>query len=155
MLILLAQLGCFHRRNGDVYLRRGRWDFSIFFSNSAFEIHCFCPFLGPLCLWTAWAYLKNKPYVHVLQLLVSTAQFYGDFLYMIIEWFEGFIHGPQFHPLYFWLYFVVMNSFWLVIPGLLIGESAIYITKAVRLSGTTRIKNAPGSAKVRPSRKSS
>ncbi|OQV21259.1 putative 3-beta-hydroxysteroid-Delta(8),Delta(7)-isomerase [Hypsibius exemplaris] len=113
-----------------------------------------CVVDGPLCLWTAWAYLKNKPYVHVLQLLVSTAQFYGDFLYMAIEWVEGFVHGPQYHPLYFWGYFILMNSFWLIIPGLLMLESACFITKAVRLSGLTKVKNGPAAAK-RSSHKSS
>ncbi|GAU87523.1 hypothetical protein RvY_00354 [Ramazzottius varieornatus] len=93
-----------------------------------------CVVDGPLCLWTAWAYLQNKPYVHVLQMLVSTAQLYGDILYMVIEWMEDFSHGPVFHPLYFWGYFVVMNAFWIIIPASLIAESAIVITKAVRQS---------------------
>ena len=73
----------------------------------------------------------------MLQMLVSTAQLYGDILYMLIEWMEDFSHGPVFHPLYFWGYFVVMNSFWIIIPSILIAESAVVITRAVRQTKTS------------------
>ncbi|XP_055331407.1 3-beta-hydroxysteroid-Delta(8),Delta(7)-isomerase-like [Paramacrobiotus metropolitanus] len=96
---------------------------------------------GPLCLWTVYAYIRNKPYVHVLQILVSTAQFYGDILYMLTEWFDGFMHGPPFHPLYFYGYFVTMNSFWLIIPMLLIMESSWKITQAFIVSNRHAVIN--------------
>ena len=58
-----------------------------------------------------------------LLLLPPTGQVYGDVLYFLTEYRDGFQHGELGHPLYFWFYFVFLNSLWLVVPGLLILDS--------------------------------
>lgn len=52
----------------------------------------------------------------VLQLVVSVGQVYGDVLYFLTEYRDGFQHGVLGHPLYFWFYFVFLNALWLVLP---------------------------------------
>lgn len=58
-----------------------------------------------------------------LPLLPPTGQIYGDVLYFLTEQRDGFQHGELGHPLYFWFYFVFMNSLWLVLPGILVLDS--------------------------------
>ena len=48
---------------------------------------------------------------------------YADDIYFLTEYRDGFQHGELGHPLYFWFYFVFLNSLWLVVPGLLILDS--------------------------------
>jgi cholestenol Delta-isomerase len=74
---------------------------------------------GPLCLVEAWFILRNSPWRHALQLLVSAGQFYGDFLYFATSLLEEVERGVSYsrpEALYFWGYFVGMNTFWIVIP---------------------------------------
>lgn len=78
---------------------------------------------GPLSLWVVIAFLRHQPLRFVLQLVVSMGQVYGDVLYFLTEYRDGFQHGELGHPLYFWFYFVFLNSLWLVVPGLLILDS--------------------------------
>ncbi|KAH8804883.1 Emopamil binding protein-domain-containing protein [Xylogone sp. PMI_703] len=75
---------------------------------------------GPLSLLTALLITTDSPYRHPIQALVSTGQFYGDLLYYSTSLYEDFALGRQYYrpePYYFWVYFVVMNTFWLIIPG--------------------------------------
>ena len=78
---------------------------------------------GPLSLWVVIAFLRPQPLCFVLQLVVSVGQVYGDVLYFLTEYRDGFQHGELGHPLYFWFYFVFLNALWLVLPGLLILDS--------------------------------
>ena len=78
---------------------------------------------GPLSLWVVIAFLRPQPLCFVLQLVVSVGQVYGDVLYFLTEYCDGFQHGELGHPLYFWFYFVFLNALWLVLPGLLILDS--------------------------------
>ncbi|XP_069785271.1 3-beta-hydroxysteroid-Delta(8),Delta(7)-isomerase [Narcine bancroftii] len=78
---------------------------------------------GPLSIWTVVAFLQNKPYRFVLQLIVSLGQLYGDVLYFFTEYREGFRHGVPGHPLYFWFYFAFLNGLWIVVPGALIADA--------------------------------
>nr|QFF91466.1 sterol isomerase isoform 1 [Potamotrygon motoro]QFF91467.1 sterol isomerase isoform 2 [Potamotrygon motoro] len=88
---------------------------------------------GPLSIWTVYAFLRNKPYRFVLQLVVSLGQLYGDVLYFFTEYRDGFSHGDVGHPLYFWFYFVFLNSLWILIPAALILDawSQLSATQAV------------------------
>ena len=78
---------------------------------------------GPLSLWVVIAFLRHQPLRFILQLVVSVGQVYGDVLYFLTEYRDGFQHGELGHPLYFWFYFVFLNALWLVLPGLLILDS--------------------------------
>ncbi|XP_076448551.1 3-beta-hydroxysteroid-Delta(8),Delta(7)-isomerase-like [Babylonia areolata] len=84
---------------------------------------------GPLAFLSAWAFLANSKHRYVLQLLLSLCQLYGDSLYFLTAIFEGFIHGEYLHPLYFWFYFVFLNSLWIIIPLLLIIDSYRHLSR--------------------------
>lgn len=77
---------------------------------------------GPGSLVALYAIATKASYREPLQLAVSLGQLYGDVLYFATCFLEGFVHaapGAQ----YFWLYFVFMNSIWVVIPGLIFVRS--------------------------------
>lgn len=78
---------------------------------------------GPLALLVTYAFVKETSYRYVAQLVLSVCQLYGDVLYFAIEMFDGFTHGPVGHPLYFWFYFIFLNSLWIFIPFVCIIES--------------------------------
>lgn len=84
---------------------------------------------GPLCFLTVAAYLTGSPYRYGLQLIVSLCQLYGDTLYIMTEIKDSFIHSEMYHPLHFWFYFWFLNSFWIVVPIIMIGHS---LTKIVQ-----------------------
>ena len=85
---------------------------------------------GPLAFLATYAFLRNTSYRYVVQLVLSLCQLYGDVLYMVIEWKDGFPHGPYGHPLYFWFYFVFLNTFWIIVPLACILESWYQLTTA-------------------------
>jgi cholestenol delta-isomerase len=78
---------------------------------------------GPLAFLATLAFMRHSPYRFVVQMVLSLFQLYGDMLYFSTEVREGFIHGPVGHPLYFWFYFVFLNTFWIVVPLACIIES--------------------------------
>uniref|UniRef100_A0A8C9QGS6 EXPERA domain-containing protein n=1 Tax=Spermophilus dauricus TaxID=99837 RepID=A0A8C9QGS6_SPEDA len=87
---------------------------------------------GPLSLWVVIAFLRQQPLRFVLQFLVSVGQLYGDVLYFLTEYRDGFQHGEFGHPLYFWFYFVFMNALWLVLPAIFMLDSVKQLTRAQR-----------------------
>uniref|UniRef100_A0A672L6H0 EBP cholestenol delta-isomerase n=1 Tax=Sinocyclocheilus grahami TaxID=75366 RepID=A0A672L6H0_SINGR len=78
---------------------------------------------GPFSIWIVVAFLYNHSYRFVLQLIVSLGQLYGAVLYFFTEHRDGYIHSEYGHPIYFWYYFVFMNTLWIVIPFILIVDS--------------------------------
>ena len=83
---------------------------------------------GPLALLVAYAFVKQTSYRYVAQLVLSVCYLYGTVLYYTIEMSDGFVHGPVGHPLYFWFYFVFLNSLWIFVPSACIIESWKNIT---------------------------
>ncbi|XP_051824047.1 3-beta-hydroxysteroid-Delta(8),Delta(7)-isomerase [Antechinus flavipes] len=75
---------------------------------------------GPLSLWAVGAFLRQRPERFLLQLIISLGQLYGDVLYFLTEYREGFQHGEFGHPLYFWFYFVFLNALWIIVPSALL-----------------------------------
>lgn len=75
---------------------------------------------GPWCLLVAALIVKGSPWRYPMQMIVSMGQFYGDFLYYATCLFDHQVHGLSYsrpEAVYFWFYFVLMNLFWIVIPG--------------------------------------
>ncbi|XP_074063015.1 LOW QUALITY PROTEIN: 3-beta-hydroxysteroid-Delta(8),Delta(7)-isomerase [Macrotis lagotis] len=75
---------------------------------------------GPLSLWAVGAFLRQRPERFLLQLVISLGQLYGDVLYFLTEYRDGFQHGELGHPLYFWFYFIFLNALWIVVPSVLL-----------------------------------
>ncbi|TWW56696.1 3-beta-hydroxysteroid-Delta(8),Delta(7)-isomerase [Takifugu rubripes] len=78
---------------------------------------------GPFSLWILFAFLTNKPYRFVLQLIVSLGQLYGAVLYFYTEHRDGYVHSEYGHPVYFWFYYIFLNFLWIIIPLVLIVDS--------------------------------
>ncbi|EIE25266.1 Emopamil-binding protein [Coccomyxa subellipsoidea C-169] len=88
---------------------------------------------GPLCFVIVYGIVKQKPWRYTLQLLVSFGQIYGDVLYFATTYLEGLKHSrPEW--LYFWFYFVIVNSIWIVIPAAVVAISAWQISKAIAVA---------------------
>jgi cholestenol delta-isomerase len=94
---------------------------------------------GPLCFLTVAAYLTRSPYRFALQLIVSLCQLYGDSLYLLTEVKDGFIHSEMYHPLHFWFYFWFLNSFWIIVPLIMIGHA---VTKIVQSQSSVDSRRA-------------
>ena len=110
--------------------------FILFFSSDTFvlcmeRITAFVD--GPLCIITVIAFFRNSPYRYVLQLIVSLCQLYGDTLYFMTEIQEDFTHSEMYHPQYFWVYFVFLNSLWIIIPFLLIIQATFKLARCQNL----------------------
>lgn len=80
-------------------------------------------FWGPFSFLAVYAFLTNKAYRFVLQLIISLGQLYGAVLYFFTEHRDGYAHSELGHPIYFWFYFVFMNILWIVIPLALIVDA--------------------------------
>ena len=77
-------------------------------------------FWGPGCLVVAALVVRRHPMRYPLQMIVSMGQFYGDVLYYATSGFDHYWMGITYsrpEAFYFWFYFVLMNFFWIVIPG--------------------------------------
>lgn len=75
---------------------------------------------GPLSYLTAVYITQNSQFRHTVQALVSTGELYGNLLYLVTSLLDEYTTGKRYYrpePLYFWVYFVLMNSIWLFVPG--------------------------------------
>lgn len=88
---------------------------------------------GPLSCVVAWCIIKENPFRHPLQLVVSLGQLYGDVLYYATFFFEEAVFGQVFcrpEMYYFWTYFILLNGFWIVIPFRLCLQSVLATGRA-------------------------
>ncbi|WPH03564.1 3-beta-hydroxysteroid-delta(8),delta(7)-isomerase [Acrodontium crateriforme] len=103
-------------------------------------------FWGPGCLLAAYLTIRRSPSRYGLRTIVSVGQFYGDVLYYMTCAFDHLVEGISYwrpEAFYFWFYFVLMNAFWIVIPGYLIYESCVVTAKAVgAMQAVDRAKKA-------------
>ncbi|KAI0231903.1 3-beta-hydroxysteroid-Delta(8),Delta(7)-isomerase [Lamellibrachia satsuma] len=103
-----------------------------------------CYIDGPLAFLAVYAFLYKRPYRHIVQITLSLCQVYGAVLYFLTELKDDFVHGEMWHPLYFWFYFVFMNSLWIVIPLGCIFESCLCLNAAQQYKDA---KSLPGKRK--------
>ena len=86
--------------------------------------------------------MQDSPFRHPLQIIVSMGQLYGDVLYFATCFFDHKVYGAVYsrpETLYFWVYFVTLNAFWIVIPFWLIYGSSTSVVEAVR--GQKKLKD--------------
>lgn len=89
--------------------------------------------LGPLCLLVAWLIQTGSALRHPLQLLLCTAQFYGTVLYFTHPIVSGTWSSVMTHdPFELWVFVLLLNGIWMVIPGLMIAQSVGVLGRAVR-----------------------
>lgn len=89
---------------------------------------------GPLCPLLVYGIFNAKPWRYTLMVIVSAGQIYGDVLYYGTCYLEGFVHSRP-ELLYFWIYFVIVNAIWIVVPGLCILHAWRKLSGAVAASG--------------------
>ncbi|XP_032066751.1 3-beta-hydroxysteroid-Delta(8),Delta(7)-isomerase isoform X2 [Thamnophis elegans] len=97
-------------------------------------------FLTPLSLWTVIAFLSRQSHRYVLQLIVSIGQLYGDIIYFGTEYSDGFRHSEIWHPVYFWFYFVFLNSLWTIIPTILIWDAWKHLSACQSVMDANKVK---------------
>ncbi|KAJ2752701.1 hypothetical protein H4S06_003879 [Coemansia sp. BCRC 34490] len=79
-------------------------------------------FDGSFAVIAAYGILADSPVRHPAQLITSLAQLYGNVLYMLTNYMEGFRYTNP-NPVYFFGYFVLLNAPWIIIPTLLMVDS--------------------------------
>ncbi|KAF2621448.1 3-beta-hydroxysteroid-Delta(8),Delta(7)-isomerase [Macroventuria anomochaeta] len=92
-------------------------------------------FWGPLSFVTAYLIAVDHPLRYSLQLIVSLGQFYGDVLYYATSLFDHYILDVAYtrpEAAYYWGYFVLMNFFWIAVPGYLMYQSVDASVRAFR-----------------------
>ncbi|KAF2231394.1 Emopamil-binding protein [Viridothelium virens] len=90
-------------------------------------------FWGPLSFTIAGLIAVNHPLRHPLQALVSAGQIYGDILYYATNTYDHFFNHISYsrpEAFYFWVYYFLMNFFWIVIPSVLLCSSIVATRRA-------------------------
>jgi cholestenol delta-isomerase len=91
--------------------------------------------MGPLSLLVAYLTLRSSPSRHFFQVLVSSSQIYGDYLYFFTTLYPGEQHYVKdVHGFYFWVYYVGMNAVWIIVPGVMLIFSFNAIKRAFNQS---------------------
>ncbi|XP_022980063.1 probable 3-beta-hydroxysteroid-Delta(8),Delta(7)-isomerase [Cucurbita maxima] len=72
---------------------------------------------GPACILAVYAIATDKSYSYILQFAISLGQLYGTFMYYITALLDGDNFSSS--PIYYYLYYVLLNSFWILIPSLI------------------------------------
>jgi cholestenol delta-isomerase len=70
-------------------------------------------------------------------MLVSMGQLYGDILYYATYFFDEAVYGATYgrpERFYFWVYFVMLNGFWIIIPLWLISQSVLATSNAFQVA---------------------
>ncbi|KAI9660577.1 MAG: hypothetical protein M1821_009929 [Bathelium mastoideum] len=94
---------------------------------------------GPLSFTVAAMIATDHPLRHPLQALVSAGQIYGDILYYATSMYDHFVNYIAYsrpEAYYFWVYYFLMNFFWIVIPGVLLTSSVAASRRAFELVKT-------------------
>jgi cholestenol Delta-isomerase len=89
-------------------------------------------FWGPLSFVCAYCIVAGHPLRHALQSIISLGQLYGDVLYYATCTFEDYVKNTVYsrpEPEIFWGLYVLMNSFWIVFPSILLFQSARETTR--------------------------
>ncbi|KOS17470.1 3-beta-hydroxysteroid-Delta(8) [Escovopsis weberi] len=87
---------------------------------------------GPLSFALVYMIVADHPLRHVFQLIVSVGQIYGDVLYYAICAYQELVNAVVYcrpEKFYFWAYYFLCNAFWIVIPLMLVIQSACVISE--------------------------
>eukprot|EP00884_Botryococcus_braunii_P002807 jgi/Botrbrau1/12527/Bobra.0169s0069.1 len=82
---------------------------------------------GPLCFVILYGIVRQRAWRFPLSIIVAVGEIYGTILYFGISRLEGDPYcRPE--PLYFWFYYIIINSVWLLVPGLVVAQAWASIT---------------------------
>ncbi|PKI65622.1 probable 3-beta-hydroxysteroid-Delta(8),Delta(7)-isomerase [Punica granatum] len=74
-------------------------------------------FEGPACILAVYAIATNKSYSYLLQFAISLGQLYGTAVYFVTAVLEGDNFATS--QLHYYAYYVLANSFWVLIPTII------------------------------------
>lgn len=86
---------------------------------------------GPGCFAIVYAMFNRKPWRYCAMILVSLGELYGDVLYYMTCFHEGFGKHSRPEALYLWFYFVAVNFIWIVVPFSIIWWACRNVNAAV------------------------
>ena len=75
---------------------------------------------GPLSFLMVYFIVVSHPLRHPLQMIISLGQIYGDVLYYATSMFDHYHKNLTYcrpEGYYFWVYYFMLNFFWIVIPS--------------------------------------
>ncbi|XP_022751966.1 probable 3-beta-hydroxysteroid-Delta(8),Delta(7)-isomerase [Durio zibethinus] len=72
---------------------------------------------GPPSLLAVYAIATGKGYSYILQFAISLGQLYGTLVYFIAAYLDGDNFAAS--PFYYYAYYILANSFWILIPSLI------------------------------------
>jgi cholestenol delta-isomerase len=83
-------------------------------------------FWGPLSFLIAYCITTDHPLRHPMTIIVSLGQLYGDVLYYATCTFSHVVDSISYcrpELFYFYMYYILLNAFWIVIPFGLMTQS--------------------------------
>ncbi|KAG9293446.1 hypothetical protein G9A89_009170 [Geosiphon pyriformis] len=88
---------------------------------------------GPLALFVLWALIYDHPSRHPAQMFLCTCELYGGWMTWVPEILSGANALATHNPLYFWVYMVLFNGLWVLVPTLLLSHSWVELVKGAQL----------------------
>ncbi|SNX84692.1 related to ALG11 - required for asparagine-linked glycosylation [Melanopsichium pennsylvanicum] len=98
---------------------------------------------GPLAGWCAWLMAKGEATYHYWVVVLSAAELYGGWMTFAPEWLTGSKGLKTDDWLLLWVYLIIMNLVWVVIPAYLMVDSYLYMAPSLRLSTVVDTTVAP------------
>ncbi|KAK9729768.1 hypothetical protein K7432_000016 [Basidiobolus ranarum] len=95
---------------------------------------------GFLSFAVLYALVNDLPSRHFLQVLLCTAELYGDWMTFAPEWLVGSPSLVTDNPMYLWVYLTLFNGLWVVIPLLLLMQSYKFLQNAVSQYGHKKLQ---------------
>lgn len=89
---------------------------------------------GPLAGYCAWLLAKGDKTYHYWVVVLSAGELYGGWMTFAPQWLAGSAQLETGDWLLLWVYLVVMNLVWVVIPLWLMADSYLFIAQSLRES---------------------
>ncbi|KIM56807.1 hypothetical protein SCLCIDRAFT_206877 [Scleroderma citrinum Foug A] len=95
---------------------------------------------GTLCCYILRQLVKGDPARHYWIIVLCTAELYGGWMTFCPEWLTGSPNLDTSNALYLWVYLVLMNMIWVVVPLWLMVDSYGHIARSLRYAGGIKAK---------------
>ncbi|KAL6060656.1 EBP like [Balamuthia mandrillaris] len=88
-----------------------------------------------LCILLIDAVVNKRPTRHFYQVTLSVMELYGGWMTFCPEWLSGSQSLDTSNTLYLWVYLWLANGLWVIIPLLLLWQSAVEMHRAFSVVG--------------------
>jgi len=83
---------------------------------------------GLLCVLLLYLMANKSPSRHFFQIILCTGELYGGWMTFAPEWLTGSKNLNTSNPLYLFVYLIIANGVWVVIPALLLYQSYLAVS---------------------------